>query len=171
MNSEQLGSGAEREKRRSWEETVVHCHFVHHDSHLLCRGSELKSPQGEAYRCKISMLSSHISFIWDTESEFDDFQFVVLMKLVEYKEQNNRGVAAVKCQLIFAFYFLKITSSNLSPWHAAHYFNLSFFLCHDLSTISLWMERVVTAPDCTQTHTHKHTLTMTHTLARTPLDE
>jgi hypothetical protein len=63
-----------------------------------------------------------------TASEFDDFQIVVLMNLAEYKKQNSRGVAAIKCQLIFALYFVKVSSSNLSPWHAIHPFHLSFFL-------------------------------------------
>jgi hypothetical protein len=43
--------------------------------------------------------------IQGTTIEYDDFQIAVLLNLVE-SETKNLGVSAVKCHLIYAFYFL-----------------------------------------------------------------
>jgi hypothetical protein len=54
-------------------------------------------------------------------TERDDFQTAVSMNLVEYKKtQKNYGVSSVKCHLMNAFYFLKITFSKWSFWRAVH---------------------------------------------------
>jgi hypothetical protein len=37
--------------------------------------------------------------------ECDDYQIAVLMNRVECKKQRKCGVAVVKCQLIYAFFF------------------------------------------------------------------
>jgi hypothetical protein len=52
--------------------------------------------------------------------EYDYFQNAALENFVEYNntKKDKHGVSAVKWHSIFAFYFLKITSLNWSPWHA-----------------------------------------------------
>ena len=64
--------------------------------------------------------------------ECDDFQVAVLMNQVEYKEQRNYGISVEKCYLIYAFYFLRITSPKWSSWHAVHSCN-----CDQKRTITL----------------------------------
>jgi len=87
------------------------------------------------------------------------------MNLVEYKKQNSRGSAAIKCQLIFAFYFLKITSSNLSPWNAVHSYNLSFFVMTFLPTQCGCRGLLMHLITLRHTHSLTHTHTQWHTLS------
>jgi hypothetical protein len=51
------------------------------------------------------------------------FQMAVLTNRVEYRRQRNYGVSVVTNHLIYAFHFLKITSSKWSAWHAVHSHN------------------------------------------------
>jgi len=37
---------------------------------------------------------------------YDDFRVSVLMKWIAYKKHKKYGASVVKCNLIFAFYFL-----------------------------------------------------------------
>ena len=69
----------------------------------------------------------------------DDIQSTVLMNWVECKKQKNSRMLIVKCHMIYAFYFLKITS-NWSSWHEIHSCNCDLkliILCSRHLSVSL----------------------------------
>ena len=52
--------------------------------------------------------------------ELEAFQIADLKKRLEYKKQGNRRIAVVTYHLIYALYFVKITSPKGSSWLAIH---------------------------------------------------
>ena len=83
--------------------------------------------------------SDSIHKIQSVATECDDIQTTILMNWVECKKQKNYRILVVKCHIIYAFYFLKITS-KWSSWHKIHSCDCDqklIILCSRHSSVSL----------------------------------
>jgi hypothetical protein len=78
-----------------------------HDPSFTLSKSHGLSPANTNHKCETS---DSIHKIQSVATECDDIQTAVLMNWVECKKEKNYRILIAKCHIIYAFYFLKITS-------------------------------------------------------------